>query len=138
MCGRWSGRVSGVHRGCYALSLDEAWAEVDARVMPTPSVAGVVSRLGPHVGALVRAVLNSPGATTPAVRRQARDGMTAEEVFGPYLAKVRKHAYRVVDADVEALTTAGLGDDAIFEVTVAAALGEAEQRLDAGLSLLRR
>jgi alkylhydroperoxidase family enzyme len=69
------------------------------------------------------------------VRREARDGHASDEVFGPYLAKV-KHAYRVVDADVEALTTKGLSDDAIFEVTVAAALGEAEHRLETGLSLL--
>ncbi|HET6686128.1 MAG TPA: hypothetical protein VFH02_06335 [Jiangellaceae bacterium] len=104
--------------------------------MGSPSAAGVVSRLGPHVEALVRAVLDSPGATTPAVRREARDGHASDEVFGPYLAKVRQHAYRVVDADVEALTTKGLSDDAIFEVTVAAALGEAERRLETGLSLL--
>ena len=106
--------------------------------MATPSVAGVVSRLGPHVEALVRAVLDSPGATTPAMRRRVRDGTANEEVLGPYLAKVRQHAYRVVDADVQALTAQGLSDDAIFEVTIAAALGEAERRLDVGLAVLER
>jgi hypothetical protein len=61
------------------------------------------------------------------MRRQAYDDKTADEVTGPYLAKVRQHAYRVVDADLEALTDAGLSDDAIFEVTTAAALGDAER-----------
>ena len=106
--------------------------------MASATVAGVISRLGPHVDALARAVLGSPGATTPAVRRQARDGKTADEVIGPYLVKVRQHAFRVVDADIDALTNAGLGDDAIFEVTVAGALGEAERRLEAGLRLQGR
>jgi alkylhydroperoxidase family enzyme len=107
--------------------------------MATPPVPGEVSRLGPLVDALVGAVLDTPGATTSATRRRARDGTTDEEVVGPYLAKVRRHAYRFADADVEALTAAGLSDDAIFEMTVAAAaLGEAQRRLAAGLYLLGR
>lgn len=44
--------------------------------------------------------------------------------------------YRVTDADITALRVHGLSDDAIFELTVAAALGEAERRLAAGLALL--
>lgn len=106
--------------------------------MAAAPVTGVIARLGPHVNALAKAVLDFPGATTPALQRQARDGKTADELIGPYLAKVKQHAYRVVDADIDALTDAGLSDDAIFEVTVAAALGEAERRLDAGLRLLGR
>lgn len=88
--------------------------------------------------ALVTAVLETPGATDPATRRLARSGTTDNEVFGAYLDKVRQRAYRIVDSDVDALTAAGLSDDAIFEVTVAAALGAAERRLTAGLSLLGR
>ena len=118
--------------------LDAGQSGVDSGFMATPSVVAVVSRLGPHVEALVKAVLESPGATTPAVHRQVRDGNANDELFGPYLAKVRQHAYRVVDADVQALTAQGMSDDAIFEVTIAAALGEAERRLDAGLAVLER
>jgi alkylhydroperoxidase family enzyme len=106
--------------------------------MATNSVAGVVSRAGPLVDALVTAVLETPGATDPATRRRAWAGTTDDEVFGAYLDKVRHHAYRIVDSDVNVLTAAGLSDDAIFEVTVAAALGAAERRLTAGLALLGR
>jgi len=88
------------------------------------------------VDALVTAVLETPGATDPASRRRAQAGTTDNEVFGAYLDKVRQRAYRIVDSDVDALTAAGLSDDVIFEVTVAAALGAAERRLTAGLSLL--
>jgi alkylhydroperoxidase family enzyme len=48
-----------------------------------------------------------------------------------YLAKVNERAYTVTDADVEALTAAGLSDDEIFEQTVAAAIAQGLRRLDA-------
>jgi alkylhydroperoxidase family enzyme len=53
-----------------------------------------------------------------------------------YVEKVRRHAYRVVDADVEALREAGLDEEAIFELTLAAALGAGLERLEAGRAAL--
>jgi alkylhydroperoxidase family enzyme len=47
-----------------------------------------------------------------------------------YLEKVRDRAYTVVDADVQALTEAGLSEDLIFEQTVAVAVAEGLRRLD--------
>jgi hypothetical protein len=116
------------------------------------SVDAQVSRLGPLVEAVVNAVLDTPGSTAPDVRRRVRDASGGADAAGQdllpqsraasaraasYLAKVRQHAYRVVDGDVEGLTLAGLDDDAVFELTAAAALGEAQRRLDAGLSALK-
>ena len=37
--------------------------------------------------------------------------------FAAYLDKVRRHAYRITDEDIEALTRAGYSDDAVFELT---------------------
>ena len=54
----------------------------------------------------------------------------------PYLEKVRRHAYKVVDADIVALREAGWSEDALFEATVAAALGEGLRRLELGLKTL--
>jgi alkylhydroperoxidase family enzyme len=54
-----------------------------------------------------------------------------------YAATVRRHAYKVTDAQVEALLAAGLTEDEIFELTVAAAVGAGLDRLDAGLQTLR-
>jgi alkylhydroperoxidase family enzyme len=59
-------------------------------------------------------------ATTPS----APAGMAA------YLAKVRDRAYAVGDRDIEALKEAGFSEDAIFEQTVAVAIGEGLRRLD--------
>ena len=54
-----------------------------------------------------------------------------------YAAAVRRHAYRVTDAQVEALRAAGLSEDDVFELTVAAAVGAGLDRLDAGMRTLR-
>ena len=54
-----------------------------------------------------------------------------------YVDTVARHAYRVTDADVRALQAAGQSDDALFEVTVAAAVGAAMHRLQRGMAALR-
>jgi alkylhydroperoxidase family enzyme len=55
----------------------------------------------------------------------------APAAMATYLAKVADRAYTVADADVEALSAAGLTDDEIFEQTVAAAISQGLRRLDA-------
>jgi alkylhydroperoxidase family enzyme len=52
-----------------------------------------------------------------------------------YLGKVRRHAYRVTDADVDALR-AERSEDAIFEATVSVAVAAGLERLDAALAAL--
>jgi alkylhydroperoxidase family enzyme len=54
----------------------------------------------------------------------------------PYLEKVRLHAYKVVDRDVEELKAAGFSEDEIFEHTVSAAVAAGLHRLDAALGVL--
>jgi len=48
-----------------------------------------------------------------------------------YLAKVHDCAFKITDADVQALKDAGISEDAIFEQTVAVAISEGLRRLDA-------
>jgi hypothetical protein len=50
--------------------------------------------------------------------------------------KLRLHAYRVADNDIERLCVAGYSEDQIFEVTIAAALGAGDARLRVGLAAL--
>ena len=71
------------------------------------------------------------------LRRAARPDRRPPDDFAAYLDKVRRHAYRVTDADVERLKAAGHGEDEIFELTVAAAVGAGLERLDAALATLR-
>ena len=60
----------------------------------------------------------------------------APEVMAPYLEKVRERAYKVTDGDVDALKEAGISEDAIFEQTVAAAIGQGLRRLDKAMDVI--
>jgi hypothetical protein len=55
----------------------------------------------------------------------------------PYVNKVAKHAYKVTNNDIEGLKEAGYSEDAIFEITICAALGAGLGRLERGLSVLK-
>lgn len=88
------------------------------------------------VASLVKAVLEGEGATSVEARQAAFAGRCDDRAVAAYLDLVRKHAYRVTDEDVEDLRAGGLDDDAIFELTVAAALGAGVARLQVGLELL--
>jgi hypothetical protein len=101
-----------------------------------------------------RAVLESPGVTDPALRRaifaraaELSGGATAEARAGAgeipeglrqYVDTVALHAYRITDEDLQELRRAGWSEDAIFEVSVAAAVGAGLARLERGLGILRR
>jgi hypothetical protein len=67
----------------------------------------------------------------------ADPGREAPAGFGPYLEKVRRHAYRTTAADVQALKDAGYSEDVIFEQTVSVAVAAGLERLAAGLEVLR-
>jgi alkylhydroperoxidase family enzyme len=83
--------------------------------------------------ALERAVLETPGELDTKLRRAIAAGRFPDDLAA-YLEKVSKHAYKVVDRDVERLKEAGYSEDAIFEATLAAALGAARYRLERGLA----
>lgn len=95
--------------------------------------------------ALVDAVLDTPGHTPSVVRRAAvaratrldgpADGLPAQ--LAGYVDKVALHAYRVTEDDLAALQRVDSSEDAVFEITVSAALGAALVRLDRGLAALR-
>ena len=90
----------------------------------------------PFIERVRAAILETPGETDPELRRTIAASAGGDPPLGPYLAKVARHAYRIVDADVESLRRAGYSDDAIFELTLAAALGAARARLGAGLAAI--
>jgi alkylhydroperoxidase family enzyme len=50
-----------------------------------------------------------------------------------YVERVARHAWRVTDEDIAALRAAGHDEDAIYEVTVAAAVGAAVGRYQVAL-----
>jgi alkylhydroperoxidase family enzyme len=70
------------------------------------------------------------------LRAAARPARGRPPAAGAYLETVRRHAYRVTDEQVAELRAAGLSEDEIFELTVAAAVAAGLERLDAGLRTL--
>ena len=95
---------------------------------------------------LITAVLTTPRATLPELRRRAvleraRETPGRTDAVPPelthYVDTVARHAYKVTDADVAQLQRAGHSDDALFEITVAAAVGAAMHRLERGMAALR-
>jgi hypothetical protein len=89
------------------------------------------------LAALIRAVLESPAVADPATRAAAYQTDKLPPALRQYVAKVHGESYRITDGDVQALVAAGYSPDAVFEITVAAALGAAMRRLEAGLGVLR-
>jgi hypothetical protein len=95
--------------------------------------------LGRHRELLERlraAALESPGELPAEVRRAAAERGEVPEPFSRYAGMIHDHAYRITDRVVDELRAAGASEDAIFEVSVAAAYGAARRRLDAGLAAL--
>ena len=97
---------------------------------------------------LSEAVLTSTGDTTPELRSRivawaAQLDAAPEapsdlpETVTNYVKKVVLYAYKATDADVQQLKDAGYSEDAIFEITVTAAVGAGLHRLNTGLALLR-
>jgi hypothetical protein len=102
-----------------------------------------------YVQHLIEAILTSPGDTEPAIR-QAVESFSAQlsgrhssqiDTIPPelisYVKKVALYAYKTIDEDIEALLKAGYSEDAIFEITVSAALGAGMARLERGLVALK-
>jgi hypothetical protein len=96
---------------------------------------------------IAEAVLRTPGDADSELRGAVeayaaslggRKGPVRElpDDLRPYVEKVARHAYKVVDADIDRLRDAGWSEDAIFELTLAAALGAAQARLEAGLAAM--
>jgi hypothetical protein len=90
-----------------------------------------------ELAVLLRTVLESPGVTDQVARQAAYKGDELPSPLGEYVTKVRGRSYRITDGDIEGLVAGGYSEDAIFEITVIAALGAAAQRLDAGLRAMR-
>jgi alkylhydroperoxidase family enzyme len=91
---------------------------------------------------VAEAILETPGDADTSLRAKVeayaagRDTPELPDDLRPYVDKVAKNAYKVVDSDIDGLREAGYSEDAIFELTLAAALGAARARLDAGLGAM--
>ena len=70
-------------------------------------------------------------ALVAALREAAEPDREVPPELEPYVEKVRLHAYKVTDLEVEELKAAGFAEDELFEHTVSAAVAAGLERLDA-------
>jgi hypothetical protein len=75
-------------------------------------------------------LLHGPGLLDQSVRREAFNGGAVPDAVAGLVEKIRLHAYKVTDADVEAAQAAGWSDSELFELFVAAAAGAGLHRRD--------
>lgn len=84
--------------------------------------------------AAVERALQGAGKARGDQRRAAYDN---RELTGPVrelIEKVAQHAWKITDEDVVAAKRAGLSEDAIFELVVCAAYGQATRQLEGALA----
>jgi hypothetical protein len=84
--------------------------------------------------ATATALLRGEG-TTPAELRESVAHAEPPVELASLVQKIRRHAYRVSDEDLDALR-GRYSEDELFEIVVATAFGAAEERLAAGLRAL--
>jgi alkylhydroperoxidase family enzyme len=103
-----------------------------------------LDRFAANRDAIVESVLNTHGALPNGVRaaiygRAAGRGAESDNLpvlLAQFVDKTIRHAYKVVDEDVERLLQAGYSEDAIYEAIVAVATGAGMRRIEAGMAAM--
>lgn len=107
---------------------------------PEPPGSGSLAAMSETVSRLRRAVIErvveGPGEADRAARRAAFDGANVPAPAAALVDKIAHAASAIGDGDLAAVKAAGLAEDAIFELAVCAACGEATRQLEAGLAAL--
>jgi hypothetical protein len=107
----------------------------------TPTDGDVFITLGRHgsqILALRDAVQTSEGVTPGGVRGGVVSGGTTGTPLDSYIDLVRYGSYAITRDHIRDLGTAGWSEDAVFEITIAAALSESYRRLMGGIAALNQ
>ena len=86
--------------------------------------------------AVIARVLDGPGRSSPNARRAAFTNAGVDQRARALIDIVARNAWKVTDADVAAAKANGISEDELFELVVAAALGQATRQRDAALAAL--
>lgn len=104
----------------------------------------IEDRFAANRDAIVESVLNTHGALPNSVRaaiygRAAGRGAESDNLptlLAQFVDKTIRHAYKIVDEDIERLLQAGYSEDAVYEAVVAVAAGVGMRRIEAGLAAM--
>ncbi|HUA41253.1 MAG TPA: hypothetical protein VMA32_06800 [Streptosporangiaceae bacterium] len=86
--------------------------------------------------ALVDRILNGEGRSSPEQRASAFSNADVPPPLHPLIDKVATRPAQVTDADFAAAKASGFSEDQIFELVIAAAVGQSARLYDAGLAAL--
>jgi hypothetical protein len=86
--------------------------------------------------ALVARILEGDGRASHAQRRAAFENTGLNEPLCRLVDRVADQAHRVTDEDIATARASGLSEDAIFELVVCAAIGQAARQYDAAFAAL--
>ena len=86
--------------------------------------------------ALTRRILEGAGAASPLDRRAAFNKSGLDKPLNTLADKVVRHAHMVTDEDIAAAMASGLVEDAVFEIVVCAAVGQATRQYDSAFAAL--
>jgi hypothetical protein len=108
----------------------------------------MIGKFSAKIQNAVSALLHQPAACTPELRQRVeayaarlsggeRDALGIPADLEVYVNKVALHAFQVTDKDIQHLKDVGYSEDAIFEITLCAALGAAGSRMERGIRALK-
>jgi hypothetical protein len=92
---------------------------------------------GDQIAGLCAGLVDTTGVTARELREAALRGAGVPDPWTAYVEKVRYASYRITGQDIEDVVAASGSEDAVFEMTLAAAVSAAAGRLEAGLQALR-
>ncbi|MEV6274472.1 hypothetical protein [Nocardia sp. NPDC051832] len=85
---------------------------------------------------LVDRVRHGPGRSAADERRSAFDNTGVPPALQPLIDKVATKPTEITDDDFAAAAAAGFSEDQLFELVIAAAVGQSARQYDAGLAAL--
>jgi hypothetical protein len=78
--------------------------------------------------AVIEQAVRGPGVSDSAQRQAAFDNTGVDARARPLIDTVARNAWKVTEAQVRSAVAAGLAEDAVFELAVCAALGQATRQ----------
>ena len=86
--------------------------------------------------ALVDRVLNGEGRASPELRARAFSNADLPPALQELIGKVATGPAQITDADFAAAKASGFSEDQLFELVIAAAVGQSDRLYEAGLAAL--
>ena len=89
-----------------------------------------------YIEAMTARVRDGAGETSPGERRAAFDAAVVPAGARALLEKVTRTAWKVTDDDIDGALAAGLTEDQVFELCIAAAAGQATRQFTAAMEAI--